>query len=315
MTRRASLMLAVSMFTMPRAFIAAERSGLQHYLQQINEAPLLTADEEKMLGACIQRAKDIDELFRDGECTYREKEEAEAEANVARERMVRSNLRLVVNIAKGYAHRGMMLADLVEEGNLGLLRAVEGFDPAQNTRFSTYASWWIKQAIKRALINSVQPIHIPAYMVEMVAKWKQAQKEFQDREGRSPTMKELSVALGLPEKKVRIIKRAVKAISSPTQTEDAETGMSLSEMLADQKTPAPDEAVFSESESEMLQRLLDQIDEREATILRLRFGFDDGESLTLKEIGERIGLTRERVRQIERDALAKLNALIAEEYA
>jgi RNA polymerase primary sigma factor len=300
---------------MPRSFIAVERSGLQHYLKQINEAPLLTADEEKSLGRCIQRAKEVDDLFRNGECSLLVKEEAESEANVARERMIRSNLRLVVNIAKGYSHRGMMLADLVEEGNLGLLRAVEGFDPAQNTRFSTYASWWIKQAIKRALINSVQPIHIPAYMVEMVAKWKQAQKEFQDREGRHPTIKELAVALGLPEKKVRIIKRAVKAISSPTQTDDAETGLSLSEMLADQKTPAPDEAVFSVAESEMLQRLLDQIDEREATILRLRFGFDDGESLTLKEIGERIGLTRERVRQIERDALNKLNALIAEEYA
>lgn len=294
---------------------SVERSGLQHYLRQINEAPLLGPEQEKQLGHRIQAAWDMDERFRRGKCSLAEKEHAEAEAAIAREQMVRSNLRLVVNIAKAYAHRGLMLADLIEEGNLGLLRAVEGFDPDQNTRFSTYASWWIKQAIKRALINSVQPIHIPAYMVEMVARWKQAQEEFQDRQGRHPSIKELAVYMGLPEKKVRIIKRAVKAITSHTQTADGESGLSLSEILADTKTPPPEEIVLSEAEAEMLQKLLDQIDAREATILRLRFGFDDGESWTLKDIGKRIGLTRERVRQIEREALGKLNELIAEQYA
>jgi RNA polymerase primary sigma factor len=296
-----------------RSRAAPDRSGLQYYLRQINEAPLLSAEEEKRLGCRVRAAREVDEKFRRGKCTLADKQIAESDAAVARDQMVRSNLRLVVNIAKGYANRGLMLADLIEEGNLGLLRAVEGFEPDQNTRFSTYASWWIKQAIKRALINAVQPIHIPAYMVEMVARWKQAQKEFQEEHGRQPSIKELAEGMGLPEKKVRIIKRAVKAIASHSQTADGESGPLLAEILADNKTPSPEEAVFSEAEAETLQRLLDEIDEREATILRLRFGFDDGESWTLKDIGKRIGLTRERVRQIEREALAKLNQLITQD--
>src|ERR1041385_2457224 len=149
---------------------AAVQSGLQLYLRQINESPLLTADEEKELGRRIVRDNDM----------------------AARERMVRSNLRLVVNIAKHYVNRGMSLPDLIEEGNIGLLKAVEGCDPNEGTRFSTYASWWIKQAIKRALINSVQPIHIPAYMVEMMAKMKQATRELEDVLGRLPSIDELS---------------------------------------------------------------------------------------------------------------------------
>src|SRR5205814_5318870 len=148
----------------------AVQSGLQLYLRQINESPLLTADEEKQLARRIIHHQDA----------------------AARERMVRSNLRLVVNIAKHYVNRGLSLPDLIEEGNIGLLKAVEGFDPENGCRFSTYASWWIKQAIKRALINGVQPIHIPAYMVEMMTKFKQANREMEDELGRLPTIEELS---------------------------------------------------------------------------------------------------------------------------
>src|ERR1700744_1819810 len=166
----------------------AVQSGLQLYLRQINESPLLTADEEKQLARRIIHHQDA----------------------AARERMVRSNLRLVVNIAKHYVNRGLSLPDLIEEGNIGLLKAVEGFDPENGCRFSTYASWWIKQAIKRALINSVQPIHIPAYMVEMMSKLKTANRELEDKLGRLPSTDELAAHMKIPAKKLRIIRSAVK---------------------------------------------------------------------------------------------------------
>src|SRR5438874_6650471 len=174
---------------------AAVQNGLQIYLRQINESPLLTADQEKALARRIINDNDPE----------------------ARERMVRSNLRLVVNIAKHYVNRGLQLPDLIEEGNIGLLKAVEGFDPENGCRFSTYASWWIKQAIKRALINSVQPIHIPAYMVEMMSKLRQAMRELEDRLGRLPSLDELSAHLKMSPKKVKIIRKAVKAYHYPPQ--------------------------------------------------------------------------------------------------
>jgi len=266
-------------------------SPLQLYLEEINHAPLLSADEEKKLGRRITQNNDLQ----------------------ARDQMIRSNLRLVVNIAKKYSKRGMALSDLIEEGNLGLLRAVEGFDPEQGSRFSTYASWWIKQAIKRALINSVQPIHIPAYMVEMIARWKQASVEMEEQLGRSPTLEEMSRTLSLPARKIKIIRRAVKAFSSPSQMPAGSDEWSLSELLEDEKTPRPEEAVFNAEELQTIKKLLDEIDEREAQVLRLRFGLDSDTTMTLKEIGKRLGLTRERVRQIEKEALQKLNSILTEE--
>jgi RNA polymerase primary sigma factor len=280
--------------------------GLQEYLRQINESPLLSAEEERELARTITRGSTASARFARGELALAEKERLEQDGNLARERMIRSNLRLVVNIAKPYGNRGMPLSDLIEEGNLGLLRAVEGFDPDMGSRFSTYASWWIKQSIKRALINTVQPVHIPAYMVELIARWKQVHIELQEELGRLPSIQEIAQRMQLPEKKVRIIRRAVRAYSAPTQSSSTDAGVVLTDMLADDKSPPPDEAILSEAESRRIAELVAALDDREQTILRLRYGFGDSEPMTLKDIGSKIGLTRERVRQLEAEALQKL---------
>ena len=269
------------------------KNELQLYIREINRYPLLTADEEKLYGW---------QIINDN-CPE------------ARERMVRSNLRLVVSIAKKYANRGLTISDLIEEGNIGLIRAVEGFDPAQGARFSTYGSWWIKQAIKRALINAVQPIHVPAYMVELIAKWKQAQRRLQEELGRQPTMQELAERLNVPVKKVKIIQSAVKAYHSPSQAPLGEDGEAadFGELLPDSRIELPEEAVVRDDQLDAVRKLLESIDDREASILRMRFGLDGRAPKTLKEIGAEIGLTRERVRQIEIGALKKLNTRLEDD--
>lgn len=285
-------------------------SGIQTYLKQISKAPLLTTEEEHTLAAAVQTAQDVaDEPIETVE-DIQHREKLDRAAAEARERLVSCNLRLVVTIAKRFGRRGMPLADLIEEGNLGLIRAVESYDPEMNTRFSTYASWWIKQAIKRSLINSRQAVHIPAYMVELISKWKAARAHFIDEEGRQPSVKDLAEYMEIPERKVQMIRRAVKAFSSSAQSSGDEDDMQITEMLTDDRTPRPEDIMLFEAETKELELMLEQIDDREAEILRLRFGLDTGEAMTLKEIGVQIGLTRERVRQIEREALKKLASLM-----
>jgi RNA polymerase primary sigma factor len=227
--------------------------------------------------------------------------------------MVRANLRLVVNIARGYTGKGLALQDLIEEGNLGLLRAVEGFDPNMNTRFSTYASYWIKQSIKRALVNTAKTIRIPAYMVELLAKWRRATNQLTDELGRPPTNEETAKFLGLPKKKLNIIKKAIRVYNSAPQTDQTEAGWSIDEMLMDNRTRTPDTEMVENDDLRQVMTLLDKMDPREATVLRMRFGLNDEEPKTLKEIGESLGLTRERVRQIESEALQKLSECLTAE--
>ena len=281
-------------------------TDLQVYLRQINESPLLTAEEEKRLATVVRNGQVAAEQFGRREITLREREDAESDASVARETMVKSNLRLVVNIAKKYAKRGAPLNDLINEGNLGLIRAVECFDPDQNTRFSTYASWWIKQSIKRSLINSDKPIHIPAYMVEMISRFREAREQFVEAEGRQPTVQELAGKLEMSESKVNHIRDAVKAVSSAAHDHDGYDGQSLTEGIADARTPRPEDAMLQESQATRIIGLLAELEPREANILKLRYGLDGQEPMTLKEIGVKIKLTRERVRQIEYEALSKI---------
>ena len=267
------------------------QSPLETYLREINETALLNAQEEKDLARAIAKG-DVR----------------------ARDRMVRANLRLVVNIARGYTGKGLCLQDLIEEGNLGLLRAVEGFDPDVGTRFSTYASYWIKQSIKRSLINSAKTIRIPAYMVELLSKWRRATVRLSDELRRNPTPEEVARLLGLPKRKLPIIKKAIQIYNSTPQTDQSDSGWSLSEMVTDDRTRNPADTLLENDVLRHVKSMLGDLGEREASVLKMRFGLENTEPHTLKEIGEQLGLTRERVRQIETEALKKLGEGLRDPY-
>ena len=285
--------------------VIAKEAGLETYLADIKDVPLLTAEQEKGLAL---RAKSGD--------------------RAARDEMIRSNLRLVVSIAKKYKGRvrGMSFLDLIAEGNLGLFRAVERYDPHrpkdgkgdvalpegdtvnQGCRFSTYATWWIKQAIRRAVVNTAKTIRIPSYMVEMISRWKNVSMKLIHHLGRQPSVNEIAQELDISPDSIGIIKRMIRAGES-SQALNLELLHTFSEGLEDVAETKPQESMFSDDESDKIRQMLGAIDEREALILRLRYGLGGRPSKTLREIGDMIDLTRERVRQIENDALRKLQRL------
>ncbi|HET7628434.1 MAG TPA: RNA polymerase sigma factor RpoD [Bacillales bacterium] len=253
------------------------------YLKEIGRVDLLSADEE------IELAKRIEE----GD------EEAER-------RLAEANLRLVVSIAKRYVGRGMLFLDLIQEGNMGLIKAVEKFDYRKGYKFSTYATWWIRQAITRAIADQARTIRIPVHMVETINKLIRVQRQLLQDLGREPTPEEISKEMDLTPDKVReILKIAQEPVSLETPIGE-EDDSHLGDFIEDQDAQAPSDAAAYELLKEQLEDVLDTLTDREENVLRLRFGLDDGRTRTLEEVGKVFGVTRERIRQIEAKALRKL---------
>ena len=264
--------------------------ALEVYLKDISKVPLLTADEEKELAYKIQAGDEK-----------------------AREAMTVANLRLVVSIAKIYTNRGLMFMDLIEEGNIGLLKAVERFDPKAETRFSTYATWWIKQSIRRAITNTVKTVRIPAYMVEIISQWKNATQTLANDLGRQPSVAEVAKAVDIPAEKVNVIKRVVRAAMNANQPVSLDVAYQGNDVIEDQSMQQPEDSFFDQYDKDRLQSHLETLTEREANILRMRYGLNSGEPMTLEQIGNTMSLPRERIRQIEEEALKKLHEVMTKD--
>lgn len=253
---------------------------------------MLTADEEKELGRRIQNDGDPE----------------------AREHLIRANLRLVVSIAKIYSDRGLNLQDLIAEGNIGLMKAAEKFDPDAGCRFSTYGTWWIKQSIRRALTNTVKSVRVPGYMHELMAKWRTVSQELTYHLGRTPTVEEVAQEIDIPKETWPLLKRTIESNTGGSEV-SLEVITQNQDTVEDERTLSPEALLTKSDLIDRLEMLLNQIDEREATVLRLRYGLGhpDGSTMTLKDIGKIVGVTRERVRQIEQEALRKLYSVMESE--
>jgi len=259
---------------------------LQLYLREIGQVKLLTPKEELELGRRIRKGDEQ-----------------------AREHMIKANLRLVVKIARDYENLGLPLLDLINEGNMGLMKGVEKFDPTKGAKLSTYASWWIKQSIKRALGNHAKTIRLPAHVVEKVAHIRRSELKLQGSLDREPTDEELAADVGLPPRRVKEYREAARApVSLDASLGDDDDSHRISEVVPDSRAEAPFERLAKRSDASLMKEVFGSLTPREQDILTLRFGLHDDNPRTLEEIGQRYGLTRERIRQIEGEGLKKLRA-------
>jgi RNA polymerase primary sigma factor len=262
-------------------------TAIKLYLREIGQVKLLTPLEEIELAARIKKGD-----------------------KKAREQMIKANLRLVVKIARDYEGIGLPLLDLISEGNIGLMKAVERFDPKKGGKLSTYGSWWIKQAIKRALANQSKTIRLPVHLVDKISKMRRVGMKLQEELGREPTDDELADELGMTATRVRQMRlAAIRPASLDAPIGDEESN-SFAEVVEDENATTPYEDLEDKTVVNMLRDMVGHLDEREATILRYRFGLDGGTEKTLEEVGEKFGVTRERVRQIQNLALKKLRKMI-----
>lgn len=280
------------------------------YLRDIGRHPLLTGEEELELARQIHEGQVAAERLENEEITdpdlRDELELAIIRGKEAHDKLARSNLRLVVSVAKRYIGRGLSFLDLIQEGNLGLLRAVDKFDHTLGFKFSTYATWWIRQAVTRALANHGRTIRIPAHLGGRISKLYQVAQELEQQQGRQPTAEEIAEEMDLPAERVRWMLRTSRQPVHLERPVGDESDAELGDFIEDEEAPPPAETVAQTMLTEEIGEILDQLTPREARILRLRYGLQDGESRTLKEVGEMFGLSRERIRQLEKEALRKL---------
>ena len=280
------------------------------YLRDISRVPLLTAEEEVELARALERGDQAKRALAKGGLAPEKAQALEDEmraGEAARRRLTESNLRLVVSVARKYMGRGLPLLDLIQEGNIGLSRAVEKFDYCKGYRFSTYAYWWIRQAVTRSIADQARTIRVPVHMIEAIGEVYKVSRRLQQTLGREPYPEEVAAEMGLPSEKVRQILRAAKqpiSLNTPIGSDDEST---VADFIADRVTTAPAdvaaESVFKDDVDGLLSEVLSP---RERSVLRLRFGLSDGKDRTLGEVGEELGVSRERVRQIEAEALSKL---------
>ena len=268
------------------------RSPHEQYLREISEVPLLTPDEEVKLAGRIQRGD-----------------------KKAREHMIRANLRLCVKIARDYEHHGVPLLDLVNEGNIGLMKAVDYFDPTKGAKFSTYSSWWIKQAIKRAVANQSRTIRIPIHLRDRIAHFWRIHSLLQVEIGREPSDEEIADEMNLPLNRIKKMRRAMlSTISLDAQLGDDDSS-TVSEVVADDRSTTAFQDLDHRTRTDLVRELLDRLNDRELTILRQRFGLEGGAEKTLEDVGQMFDLTRERIRQLQNIALSKLRKWIEQREA